>query len=332
MNEPRDAMLTDIESRLRNRVPSDRLTAVVDELRSHLEMSVREHVDGGMSLEDAERTAVADFGSPKVIAERIIRRERGYDKRSAWRLAAVPILLLLLQTFVLFTPGIVGGPFGLLDYLNWVEMAFLASLFIVVWKTRRWIVLPLATVIVLLYASAPFMVAKFMPFPMGMSKDAARHGFQQQIQTYERQISEGNAILAGTAKPRPRGDGLYEAPVQSRVDHNVHLPLLPIMVHTSSQEMVNTGTDSSVAAAQAHWRQNGAGYLAFLRSELTNYRRSLNQLDRGENQVNVAYYFPMAAGLCVWELFVVSTINGLALLLARWWDGRTPRAKRLARA
>jgi len=121
-----DSYLADLRLALRSRFLLRR--RLLAEVEDHLRESAEELRRSGLAADDAEREAVARFGSPKAIATEAVR--------AAWPRSLVPAALLLLGSLLLFVFPLYGIPENTLPpapwdtrpgYLTWKLYASLAA-------------------------------------------------------------------------------------------------------------------------------------------------------------------------------------------------------------
>src|SRR5690349_11587676 len=108
MSERIDSYLAEIDRRLKRQMPEKLRLERIAEMRGHPHLSVRDLVKHGVAADDAEVESLTNLGSPRTVAEDLIRQHRGYSRRSAWTLALFPILLTLSAQVFLFVylPGV----------------------------------------------------------------------------------------------------------------------------------------------------------------------------------------------------------------------------------
>lgn len=70
---------------------------IADEIRSHIESQIEDNLSGGMTYEEAEKSAVADMGDPVEIG---ISLDRIHKPRIAWRILIVVGILSLFSSLI----------------------------------------------------------------------------------------------------------------------------------------------------------------------------------------------------------------------------------------
>jgi glycopeptide antibiotics resistance protein len=92
---------------------------VYDELHDHLQMSKRTYIENGLSEEEAEQKAVADFGKSKEIGKEL--QKSMYPNRDISRILSW--ILFIPYTLSIFIKTLIGG---IVTYLNgeWATQRF----------------------------------------------------------------------------------------------------------------------------------------------------------------------------------------------------------------
>ncbi|MCB8932694.1 MAG: hypothetical protein M9921_10275 [Fimbriimonadaceae bacterium] len=144
MSSRSEAYLAELDRRLARRVAEPRRGELIAELRSHLHLHAN---DTG-----SESEALQPLGPVELVAEDLIRSESGLDVRSPWRLAALPLVLLVLSsTIPLFMAWVLH--FESLPYTTvqiGSEYVILAAFAWCVWRSRRWLLLPVIVALLLI--------------------------------------------------------------------------------------------------------------------------------------------------------------------------------------
>ncbi|MEZ0324487.1 MAG: hypothetical protein ACAH95_01155 [Fimbriimonas sp.] len=268
MNPPHLEFLAAVEEGLAKHVAPDRSAEIVRELQSHLWMSRQGAIEElHMLPEEADATSLRLMGSPQLLVEDLIRRESGVESKPAWKLAIVPIVFLVISQaapwWFSFT-----GDFERYWIAELLYYPVLLSFCWVVWRSRRWLIAPMAvTLVACTLAIGATMVMAPVSLFYGKSSREALAG-------YDRELKEG-ATAKLQAERCIRGDlgairqgGQFIAPELAPTSGALHLPYLPFSIPTSSEpRWYGQRQYKSLEEAQARWKLYGASYLRQIAQE-----------------------------------------------------------------
>jgi hypothetical protein len=324
MNSRFEDYSKDLHDRLQTKLDARRADEIVREVHSHLHESKKARMELDEPEYEAEQRALQAFGPAATLAENVVRREKGYSTRSDWRLALIPALLLVLSFGGMFTPNFTGSV-DHLDLFRFLEFGVLASIAFVVWRSRRWIVRPLATTLAVLYvltfAAFTFLPGQFSSF--GLTPEQRIAGYQQQLAENTAKLRRGEFILAGKAKPEPTvepwGPG-YFAPARGVMSNSIALPYVPFPLGSGEQDYYHLSTAKTLAEASEAWKANGSKYLNSLKEVIANDRKGTEEAKNPELQTMAPGYLPMAIAMYAWQILVFVLLNWAILGLARLRD------------
>jgi hypothetical protein len=323
MSSPRERYLEEVDSRLSKHVPQDRRQEILSELRSHLHLSFKDlMLDGSRSAEEAEAEAVRSLGDPRDVADDLRRREAGHDTESVWKLAKLPVAALLVGWAFLFVMFGV-NEFGtwtprLNEVYEWVQMLVLPALVFAVWRTRRWLIKPIAWTI-----AATFVLGIAIFIPIGrLQEPRAQQWAAQQTATIDRELAAYRAAAAGDLSAVREGDAykIPSPPMEAPVMSVVRLPYLPVefTLPESSRPWVTLGVSSSERHARQEWELHGQKVIAAKEEE----RAAILQTSPGLSVRTLA----LMAGTSLYRIAFLAALNWLVLAVAGWT--RTLRRRR----
>ena len=138
---PIETYLLDLRTALGDRLSPSVTEARLREAKAHLLASAE---DVG------ETEAIRRFGRPHRVANELVRAHRGYDEGSVWRLALLPVSVLLVDGVfvpILVVPGFAGSWVPLIIGLGRLLELLAAIVFLArVIQTRRWLAGPMIAV------------------------------------------------------------------------------------------------------------------------------------------------------------------------------------------
>lgn len=159
MKESIETYVASLDAFLAKRLPPQKRKPILDEVRSHLLLATKEGMAHGETEEASAARALREFGDVNEVAENLIRQHTGVNTTSAWRLAKVPIWLYSTSVAVVIISLVLQWLYPNFFMLRLqqpvyliVEACLLGALLmfgIAVAKSRRWLVVPLATVVLI---------------------------------------------------------------------------------------------------------------------------------------------------------------------------------------
>lgn len=290
MSDRIEAYLSELDRRLTRRVPEPRRSELIAELRSHLHLQAK---DVG------EEAALVAMGPIALLAGDLIRSESGVDVKSVWKLAAVPLIWFLLYLLVPLAPLLGLGNQRLFVLYDWYvpfSQVGLAVFAWAVWRSKRWLAVPLGALFALFIVS-------------GIAVEASRVNQPTQAEIIAKKVLAGDLSTArvdggarGYLAPRMRDPKLSTEfdiyGVRIRVPGGPHLA--PV---------------ASADAALQLWREDGEAYL-----QHNSRREAMSRRVRGS-----AVLLPL-------NVAIFAVINGLVLLVDRWRRRWVMAKSRVARS
>jgi len=237
MSERIETYLAELDRRLAIRVPEKRRSELIAELRSHLHLRAK---DAG---EDEAQTLEA-LGPLALVAEDLIRSESGVDVRSPWRLAALPLGLLVLHWAI---------PWVLMAFAHrWydvqvtLEVVVLVAFAWAVWRSKRWLALPIAAMLLLVNAYGFVSTDWQAPFwSAGEQLTMARR-----VLTGDIEAARANGSDVGYLAPSV-GEQRIALNLPFTFGNSVNIATWPMLAPVPSRH-----------EAQQRWESDGAAYLA----------------------------------------------------------------------
>ncbi len=310
-----ETYLQELDQKLGKHVEPERRDEILRELRSHLWMSRQAAIQElHYSEEEAEKTAIGCVGSSALLAEDLVRRESGVESKAAWRLALLPMCIFALAQVAPWATVFQ----GLSDYywiISWISYASLLAFVWAVWRSRRWLVAPMAAVLAFCFiaTSLTFILAP-QSFFFGVNKDTAMAGYKRQIEEATRDIKTGERAQKGDLAAVQTTAG-FDAPRKVKNEHSFSLPFLPFAIPSGSVPWYTRSTFGTAADAEAKWKENGAGYLAQLRDQIRNDKKGQELLSRnGPLKFSDINLSPMVASF-TYQLLVLGGVNAGMLAL-----------------
>ena len=259
------AYLDRIAARIRWRLPKvaadNQLRFFGDQLRGKIDARIA----GGQVRWDAAVWELRSAGSDRAVADRFIRAHYKWDKRPAWRVALLPVILILGSVYgsiCVFSPGLqsVWSPVFALCLLAITVLVFIDAIRV----SRKFLMAPLAYALGLLWVASViyslcFSVEGVTAYSRHLREDIFRPEREKGIAALTDEISRVKSVLAGNKTPAaagfigiaPRASGEYLL-VRSR---NSAIP----------RDLVEV---SSEVESLKRWADLGPGYLARLETNL----------------------------------------------------------------
>lgn len=200
MSEAIEIYLSKLESRLSRKLVKSEVSDHVQEVRAHLHESVENLRSDGNAA--PEITALKRLGPDKLLAENLVRAQKGLDSKPSWRFIVLPSIALLAL-------GVAAEVISLTDTFPasiWVLLTWLPTIFIIlvalaVIRSRRLLIGPLAVAFTIFVIGLTTVESIWGPF--GISSHSAERrkeevaGFEKYISELESQVSAGKQVLAG---------------------------------------------------------------------------------------------------------------------------------------
>jgi hypothetical protein len=207
--------LSDLRARLSKRLSKVRAEELVSEVQGHLILAVRDLTASGSSEEDAERTAVLQMGSSKVLAHDLILQETGITTKPSWRVALVPLIILVGALTLEVCWPILGRLYAEHVFLVETVMmkAALLAFIIAVIRSRRWLLAPYLAVFVLCALAMGTMRTVFWS---GAFPDVKMFAL---LKSKDTQVSEAKAEVT-----RINGEAQYSTAALQAVREGKRLP------------------------------------------------------------------------------------------------------------
>jgi hypothetical protein len=285
MSDRIDSYLSVLDRALRRQLQDDLRQSRIQEMRSHIAMSIQDLKAQGKSQDDAEQEALRNLGPAKFLAGDLIRQSRGYGHKSQWLLAMPPLLILLMLgafswTLSLTIPWASPEWASVLWWITKISAPLILVVFALrVWQTRRWIVTPIViATLLLVFLPALALQIRSIPVRVGdtfVVYSAARKGeYRQQLQrslsTEKSQLDEAERIydLVQKGQHAPvQTDGAI-VPNSNQVIRGAAVTGTFIPIRYQEQPMYSVGLAVGVKQPEAdrRWKQDGAVAIADLRS------------------------------------------------------------------
>lgn len=313
-----DAYLARLRKRLR-RLPAQEADDHVSEIRSHLKESAASLAKEGCAAPQVE--ALKRIGSDRLVAENLMRTHSGIADKPAWRLAWVPLLVLLVGDLIPQAsseiPAVFFGVYS--DYLIWFTWIAAVLFFIACFRSRRWLAKP---VIAALAFAMITSVVLFAFGPAGVTAHSADErardisAFDSYIANLDRKMKQAQVAIAGGNAPYESGN--LWVPTISDTVSMARSNLWPIETETGREKVGRLIPVTGQAEARTMWQDAGTPYLEKLRADLEEQRKlrqDWKTIPHGWHEVwKSAAYFGFAYTLMFAAMLA---INGLALGAAR---------------
>jgi hypothetical protein len=315
----RDAYQSRLRELLLRKLPESRTDELVREFASHLSMSTQAKSAAGLAETEAERQAVAELGSVEVLVEDLIRRESGIDTKSVWKIASWSIVSFAVYGLGSWVYALRIQPYDPLP----TELMGYAVLLIfgtAVWRSRRWLLLPMAVAAVICPIMVTFMLLmQPMRVWAGESRQATLDGFDRQIARQRDDLRKGEAALRGNLAAVREGTQ-YRIPTETETISSLRLPFLPFSIPLPSTPQYTWLTSDSKTRAETAWKKDGSGYVAHLREELAQATETRDRIASGNDRATLADVSKHSLGFiavgAVSVIAVFAVINGSILWLA----------------
>ena len=316
-------------NRLRSRLKMKISNLVVEEhmleIELHLRDSVARELAQDKSEEEAKRAAIRAFGNDALIAEGLIRQYRGLNNCSDWRFAWIPAGILVSYGALAWGMVDVRWPYPswISAYAIWVPALLVTTFSISCWRSRRFLMKPIAVAASVFLALILFIYCFF-----GSSGFSAHSEEIRQANIHE--IDEAMPYLMSNLK---RAEALEKAAVSGQLDQgqseapeksymlvNAHSFYVPSIVSIEKKPEFQLTSMSSTKMAKILWKKNGTLYLAQLDRALRDMRsRRTHWVTLRPSFVDVGMFLK---DMSWWVLVVcvqLALINGgiLVLLKAR---------------
>jgi len=167
MNDVVEKYLNDLDRLLSKRINEPRCSELVAEVRAHLSLAVKDLGTG------AEQQAINELGSARMVAQELIRQETGMSIKPAWKLVRVSLLFLILALALDLGVLFQQPTFGTMKLTMWSQGLFIVSLVgfgIVVFKSRRWLVVPYLAIFLGTSIAAALLLTGFWTGAIGSSR------------------------------------------------------------------------------------------------------------------------------------------------------------------
>ncbi len=314
-----DTYLEDLGQRLSPHVSPEKRDEILMELRSHLLMSRRAAIEElELSEEEADTIALRLMGFSELLAEDLVRRESGVESKPAWRLALLPMGLFALAQIV---PWVFStrGSYELFWISDWLNYGSLLAFVWAVWRSRRWLIAPIAVVLTVCVAGV-FLTMMLAPPAIwfGVSKGEALAGYRRQIVEATEQIRAGELAMKGDLSAVGTGDG-FAAPELGTIQNSFSLPYLPFAIRGGDSAWYGRGTQPAAAAAQEKWKAHGAGYLAQLKEQIRNDKQGIELLSNTGAPKPGDFNLSIFVVTFAYQMLVLASVNTGVLALSNRW-------------
>jgi hypothetical protein len=271
-----------------------------------------------MSPSEADQTAIKLMGAPALLAEDLIRRESGIEAKPAWRVALLPVAFIVVAQLAVLLISVTGA-FSFYWVTEWLNYGVLASFVWAVWRSKRWLISPMAVALVacsLAWGLAFILVPASAWF--GKGKAEALADYARQLRSLEKELLAGGQVVSrGTIL---KGNGPYHAPIAAHIEGTFSMPYVPFTIrYRDDAKWYSLQEERSLAEAQKKWQENGPGYLAHLRKEIqiTKEGQTMLTTDSLAHRIQNVRIAPVAINLSYQLVFLTAVNAGVLLLAAR---------------
>lgn len=270
MNERFDEYFDDLNVRLAPHFELNRRKEVLAELRSHVTYSARDAQEElGLTLEEATKSALRAIGPVESVAEDLVRQHRGGTAKSVWRVLRVPLALYVFHSVIfpvidIAMRGRLSSPSSVTGQLYvWLPTTILIAFGIAVWKSRRWLIKPMAMIVAAAYFFG--MIWTMTPayramvnYGYGNPQYQAAH-----LKLLDAQLEMvnlgGNGYLTAREKFKSsEGGGLFFYPEKVPANAQYRLPFAPISVPIASAPVVRLLSGTWDPGRAENWNRYGA--------------------------------------------------------------------------
>lgn len=271
MNERFDGYFEDLNVRLAPHFELNKRKEVIAELRSHATYGARDAQEElGLNLEEATRSALRSLGPVETVAEDLVRQHRGGTVKSPWRLLRFVIALYVLQAVILpilelVTKGRLSNPFSTIGQITaWLPTMMLFAFGFAVWRSRRWLVKPMTTMIAaawvlgtVLSMTPPYRAMVVRAYQMPPQVQAIRlKEIDSMLQMTE--LGAKGYLESPEKFAADKNGGLYYAPELVATNALVRLPYMPVAVPVRQGDVVGLRPQTWQRERAEQWNRYGA--------------------------------------------------------------------------
>lgn len=298
MNDRLDAYLNEVQKILSRHLPEQARAEKLAELRSHLHLACKDARKQAGSDDDAAREAIRQMGSARVVAEDLIRQYKGFDTKSEWVLAEKPLALAVAISagFYIYPwfPGINAMEWRI-QTMRWSGLLLLGVFGWSVWRSRRWLVRPLAiftvawAVLGSLYASTQGIRIPgetLLGFSFAENRPI-RKQMAEQVKSLDYRLARGERVLASIRA----GNHLTAEQLTLGVPSSnvlIETAYVPGSIYSPSRTRATAYYLTSQAyglPAEELWKREGDATIAYLRKQRDELRAALSSTDRLQQRV-----------------------------------------------
>jgi hypothetical protein len=253
-----DSYLSQLEAKLRQALPRDIAEEHSREIGAHLRDSIAERIVAGEDENVAIEAALQHIGSEALVADGLIYAHTGFAKKSVWRIAWVPALILFAFWFMPIIANPLMSSNGVFQaWVIGVPTAFLGIFCFTCLKTRRFVMAPIgAAMAVLLIALVVQDRLSYLSAKPAYANYAQASDSLQRAERIQNRLSAVTVLNAEwTSKSPSKVPGSLMAPVRfahSTLGSNGKRSLTPgfrvVLTHSATE-------------ARALWKQNGHDYM-----------------------------------------------------------------------
>lgn len=314
MSNRLESYLEDLRGRLVRHFEPKRLDEVIAEMRSHVTYSARDaQRELDLEPDEAVRGALVALGPVEAVAEDLVRQHRGGTAKSEWQVIRGPLTwfvlaflfaphLFLLSGWRFLGPWALGGA-----ALTFLPLVALVSFAAAVWRSRRWLVKPMAVGFLAIQLTSLFLYST--------------PGYQRLVQRRIGGTSAERAVVASEYEQKVKmaelgakgylespdlfrsvmRSDMYYYPEVTEIRHPVVVPFLPLAIPLRIATTVSLSEGPWNPQRAEAWAQYGAA----IRTKMVEEKAAFQE-GRGVSYRLGGWYFPLQMAAHVGVLGLVN--------------------------
>lgn len=271
MSELIESYLSKLESRLSRKLVKSEVSDHIQEVRAHLHESVENLRSDANAT--PEVTALKRIGPDKLLAENLVRAQKGVDTKSSWRFIVLPSIALLALGVTAEVISLTDTfPVSIWVLLTWLPTIFIILVALAVIRSRRLLIGPLAVAFTIFVIGLTTVESIWGPFGVSSHSVERRKeevaGFEKYISHLESQVSAGKQVLAGgTFGPLLKQGNALLAPKPLQRVTVVHEPL-NLSSTKQTYPMAMLVSVQGEAEARSLWKKHSEAYFTWVNRQL----------------------------------------------------------------